>query len=67
MAWIAAVRNGTIYVFQEKPTKTDKGLFYNDILEGMTPISYEACKLILGKILTFADQPIEITERPQEG
>lgn len=62
MAWVAVNKDSTEYIFQNKPERGEANwqdlvydTFYTDIL-----LPYGSIKRLIGRDLTWEDEPIEI-------
>lgn len=59
MAWIAADKDGEINVYKSKPYRM--GCFWDNHDNcGIGLVSNEASTVIIGKVLTWNDEPFEI-------
>lgn len=59
MAWVATDKDGEMYVYKSNPDRM--GYFWDDHDNcGADLISIEAATAIIGKPLTWNDEPVEI-------
>ncbi len=66
MAWIATDRNGDVFVYNQKPKKSNDE-WVQSVYDGVEQIDKDICTVLIGRVPTWDDAPVEITERPQEG
>lgn len=65
MAWAAAHKDGNVGIFDRKPYRTQDG-YWTDLNEDSEDseisLSKDIIKILIGRDLTWEDEPIEIKE-----
>lgn len=58
--WIATDKEGYCYAFKSKPFRTTINTW--DINKtGIIEVNEEMCRFLIGKVLTWKDEPVEVT------
>lgn len=60
MAWLAVDKDGSEYVYQDKPIRKDKLFDRQEDESELVQLPEGSIKKLIGKELTFDDEPIEL-------
>lgn len=63
MAWVATDRSEQVFVYESKPERNSIYEWWDGSRRDGTDsaeLSENACKILIGKVLTWEDEPVEI-------
>lgn len=60
MAWVAVDKEGTEYIYEDKPSRISACCWYS--VFGLVRIPKGSIKKLIGKELSWDDEPVELKE-----
>ena len=60
MAWLAVDKDNTEYIYEDEPFRINTGYWWSYL--GVVRIPNGSIKKLIGRELTFADEPVELKE-----